>query len=100
MLLLFWPFGAFTELGAIVAKNAGLPIHTRFPPLVTLAVTFGYLGAYWIIVGLAAATGARFVRTLFHPFADRFRRRHGWMLSAAGAILAVAGGLTAYLGTL
>jgi len=100
MLLLFWPFGAFAELGMMVARNAGLPTHTRFPPLVTLAVTFGYLGAYWIIVGIAAAAGDRFVRTLFHPFADRFRRRHAWMFSAAGAILAVAGGLTAYIGML
>ncbi len=99
LLLLFWPFGAFAELGMMVARNAGLPTETRFPPLVTLATTFGCLGAYWIIVGIAAAAGERFVRSLFHPFADRFRRRHGWMFSAAGAILAVAGGLTAYIGT-
>ena len=84
----------------VAARETGEPIHTRFPPLITIAVTFGCLGAYWIIVGAAAAFGERFVRSLFHPFAGRFRRRHGWMLSGAGAILAVAGGLTAYIGTL
>jgi len=98
LLILFWPFGAFAELGMMVARNAGLPTYDRFPPLVTLAVTFGCLGAYWTIVGVIAASGERLVRSLFHPFAGRFRRRHGWMLSVACAIVAVAGGLTAFLG--
>jgi hypothetical protein len=92
--------GAFAELGMMVARNAGLPTHERLPHFVTLAVTFGCLGAYWIIVGVIAGSGERLVRSVFHPFAGRFRRRHGWMLSGAGAILAAAGGLTAYLGTL
>jgi hypothetical protein len=100
LFILFWPFGAFAELGMMVARNAGLPTHERLPHFVTLAVTFGCLGAYWIIVGVIAGSGERLVRSVFHPFAGRFRRRHGWMLSGAGAILAAAGGLTAYLGTL
>ena len=100
LFILFWPFGACAELGMMVARNAGLPTYERFPHFVILAVTFGCLAAYWIIVGVIAASGERFVRSLFHPFAGWFRRRHGWMLSTFGAIVAVIGGLTAYIGTL
>lgn len=99
ILLLFWPFGAFTELGMLAARQAGLPTHTDFPPLVAIATAFGCLGAYWVIVGIAAASGERFVRSIFHPFAGWFRRRHARMFSLFGAVLALAGGLTAFIGS-
>lgn len=97
-LALLWPFGAFTELGAMAAQRAGAVGSDRFPPLVTVAVAFGSLGFYWILLGAAAAIGDRVVRFLFHPFAGGFRRRHGWRFSGAGAIVAVLGAVAAFLG--
>jgi len=97
LLALFWPFGAFAELGMIVAQKVGSVGSDRFPPVVALAVAAGGLGGYWIVLGAASALGERAVRFLFHPFAEGFRRRHGWWLSGAGAILAL-GAAIAFLG--
>jgi len=89
LLALFWPFGAFAELGTITAQRVGAVGSDRFPPVLTLAVAFGSLGVYWIILGAASALGERAVRFLFHPFADGCRRRHAWQLSCTGAVLAL-----------
>lgn len=89
LFLLFWPFGAFAELGTIAAQKRGAVTTDRFPPAVTLAVTFGGLGLYWMIAGALAALGERVVRFLFHPFAERFRPRHAWWLCGAGAAVAL-----------
>ena len=99
LLALFWPFGAFAELGTIAAQKLGAVGSDRFPPFVALAVAFGSLGAYWVILGAASALGERAVRFLFHPFADGFRRRHAWRLSVAGAILAALCAAAAFLGS-
>jgi hypothetical protein len=89
LLALCWPLGAFAEIGMTVARNHGAVGSDRFPPPLALAVAAGCLGGYWIILGAVAALGQRAVRFLFHPFARGFRARHGWWLSAAGAVLAV-----------
>lgn len=95
LLALLWPFGAFAELGTMAAQRAGAVSSGHFPPLIAVAVAIGGLGAYWIPLGAAAAIGERAVRLLFHPFAGGFRRKHGWRLSAAGAIVAILGVLAA-----
>ena len=99
LLALFWPFGAFAELGTVAAQRVGSVGSDRFPPLVTVAVAFGCLGGYWVILGAVSALGERAVRFLFHPFAAGFRRRHAWRLSIAGAIVALLGAAAAFLGS-
>lgn len=84
VLALVWPFGLFGEIGTIVARNR----------VGTFAVAFAGLGGYWILLGAACAFGERGVRFVLHPFAERFRRRHGWWLSGAGAIVALCAAIT------
>lgn len=80
LLALFWPFGMFGELGAMLSKQRAA----------IAAVAIGGLGVYWAIAGALAAIDERVVRFLFHPFARSFRRRHAWWLSAAGVVVAIA----------
>jgi hypothetical protein len=89
LLLLFWPFGALAELGTLAAQNAGAVGSDRFPPAVTLVVTFGGLSVYWAILGVLAALSERSVRFVFHPFAARFRPRHAWWWSGIAATVAL-----------
>jgi hypothetical protein len=89
LLALFWPAGAFAEVGMIIAQRLGAVGSDRFPPAVAFAVAIACLGGYWIILGALSALGERAMRFLFHPFADGFRRRHAWWFSGAGALLAL-----------
>lgn len=98
LLLLFWPIGAFTELGSIAAQKIGAVPGDHFPSLPALAVALGSLGGYWIVLGAVLTFSERIVHFLFHPFADAFRGRHGWRLSGAGAVLVLCA-LAAFLGS-
>ena len=59
-----------------------------------MSIAFGGMGLYWIVLGALAAWGHRAVRLIWFPFAEGFRPRHGWWLSAVGAGLAAAAAAT------
>jgi hypothetical protein len=48
-------------------------------------------GAWWSMIGGAAAARPTWVRALFRPFADRFRRSRAWGPILAGAVVSLAG---------
>jgi len=89
VITLLWAFAPFGELGATLfapqrfsssaARTAG-----------TVMVALAGLGAYWIGLGAIVGFGDRLVRFLLYPFAQGFRRQHGWSLSGIGAALAAA----------
>ena len=91
---LLWAFAPFAELGGAVYNQPRLLSSPARDVVGTVTVSLLGLGAYWMFLGAAVAFGDRLVRLLFYPFAEGFRRRHGWWLSAGGAALAAAAAAT------
>lgn len=55
------------------------------------------LGAWWSALGGIAATRPGWVRSLFRPFADRFRRGRAWIAVLIGILVALVGVVTLVL---
>lgn len=67
--------------------------HFRFDTGVA-AMAFG---VWWIVASLLLAAFARPIRFPFKPLLDNFQRRHAYVLTAIGFIVAAAGALTLFL---
>lgn len=84
---LLWAFAPFAGLGGAIYNQPELLRSPAGDIVGAVAVALCGLGVYWIFLGAALAFGDRLVRLLFYPFAEGFRRRHGWWLSGVGAAL-------------
>jgi hypothetical protein len=91
---LLWAFAPFAELGGAIYNQPRLLASPAGDIIGAVTVALLGLGVYWIFLGAALAFGDRVVRVLFYPFAEGFRRRHGWWLCSAGAALAAAAAAT------
>jgi hypothetical protein len=89
-----WAFAPFAELGGAIYNQPRLLASPAGDIIGAVTVALLGLGVYWIFLGAALALGDRLVRVLFYPFAEGFRRRHGWWLSSVGAALAAAAAAT------
>ena len=75
------------QMWAIPFPPHGTPEHwSRSAAWTTVAN-----GAWWSIAGGVAAVCPRWVRQLFLPFADGFRRSHAWAPMLIGVLMSLAG---------
>jgi len=87
VIALLWAFAPFAEAAGRFYRQPRL-FYSPFPnALGALTFAFAGLGVYWVFLGTCAAFGDRLVRFFFYPFAQGFRRRHGWWLMGVGAAL-------------
>ncbi|MGK2962978.1 MAG: hypothetical protein ACSLFK_12645 [Gemmatimonadaceae bacterium] len=91
---MLWVFAPFGEIGGTIRSESQVPSAPVANTIDAITIGLGGLGVYWIFVGLALAFGERAVRLLFYPFAEGFRRRHGWFVSGLGAAVAAAAAAT------
>lgn len=91
---LLWAFAPFAELGGAIYHQPRLLSSPAGDIIGAVTVALLGLGVYWMVLGVALAFGDGLVRLLFHPFAEGFRRRHGWWLSGVGAALTAAAAAT------
>ena len=71
----------------VAYPEPGTPAHwTR-----SLGWTLVGTGAWWSVLGGVAAVRPGWVRSVFRPFADRFRRALAWGPVVAGVVVALAG---------
>ena len=91
---LLWAFAPFAELGGAIHNQPQLLSSPARDVVGAVTVALLGLGVYWMVLGAAGAFGDRLVRLLFYPFAEGFRRRHGWWFSSVGAALTAAAAAT------